>query len=798
MTSPLRKRLQILLAVLSVLAALAVIAAVVAYVWLRGSLPQLDGQRALIGLSAPVRIERDAQGVPRISGATRRDVARATGFLHGQERFFQMDLLRRRAAGELAEIFGVNALELDKQARLHRFRANAAIVVAALPPAHRAVLDAYVAGVNAGLTALTRQPWEYYALRVAPALWSAEDSILCSYAMWFDLQDSRANFELSTRALHDAFGGATSAFFAPRGTEHDAALDGSVFPAPELPPLRFNPGEPTTISAVAALETEALLPGSNSFAVSGAHTATGAAILANDPHLGLSVPNIWYRAALEWRDADGATHLVVGGALPGSPAIIIGSNRHVAWGFTNAYIDTVDVVIVETFVGLQYRTPNGWRNLEERTDIIKVKGAEPVTLITNWTEWGPLIGDMKDGYSYAMRWTAHDPAATNLGILDFETARSVGEVMRLVPSVGMPNNNLLAADTAGAIAWTVTGVVPQRVGFDGRLPASWAYGDRKWAGALAPAEVPAVVNPADGLLWTANNRIIGGADYAKLGDSGYANGFRAGAIRDDLRALAASGRKINETDLLGVQLDDRGRFLDRWRELLLRVLNDEAVVKKKERGELRTFAEQWNGQAAIDSAGYRIIRAFRQHVGERTLAPFVARPQIRFERFSFGRFMTEDAVWRLVNEQPARLLNPDHRSWESLLLAAADDVLADAEKAKTPLSRFTWGARNTLRMQHPISRLVPRWIGGWFDMPADPLPGDSNVPRVQSPTFGASHRFVVTPGREAEGIFHMPGGQSGHPLSPHYSAGHDAWVKGERTPLLPGPVTHTLTLSSEK
>ncbi len=795
MTSPLRKRLQILLSLLSVLAALALIAAMAAYVLLRGSLPQLDGQRALAGLAAPVRIERDAHGVPRITGATRLDVARATGYLHGQERFFQMDLLRRRGAGELAEIFGAAAADLDRQARLHGFRANAGRVVASLSPAHRAVLDAYVSGVNAGLVGLARQPWEYYALRVAPAPWTAEDSVLCSYAMWFDLQDSRANFELSTRALKDAFGSAALAFFAPRGTEHDAALDGSLFPAPELPPLRLTPAEQTTVSAATPLDVETDFPGSNSFAVSGAHTATGAALLANDPHLGLSVPNTWYRAALEWRDANGATQTVVGGTLPGAPTVIIGSNQHVAWGFTNAYIDTVDVVVVETYVDLQYRTPTGWRDIEERTELIKVKGGEPVALITRWTEWGPLIGEMAKGYSYALRWTAHDPAATNLGILDFETARSVSDVLRLAPAVGMPNNNLLVADTAGAIAWTVIGVVPRREGFDGRLPSSWAYGDRRWAGWLPAAEVPAVVNPADGLLWTANNRIVGGADYEKLGDGGYDKGFRGGAIRDDLRALASKGRKITEADLLGVQLDDRGRFLDRWRELLLRVLSDEAVAKKKKRGELRALAESWHGHAAVDSAGYRIIRTFRLRVAERTLAPFAARPQNRFERFSFARFMTEDAVWRLVNEQPTRLLNPEHRTWDSLLLAAADDVLAEAEKSNVPLAHFTWGARNTLRMQHPISRFVPRWIGSWFDMPADPLPGDSNVPRVQSPTFGASHRFVVTPGREADGIFQMPGGQSGHPLSAHYRAGHAAWIKGERSPILPGPAAHTLTLT---
>jgi penicillin G amidase len=792
--SLLRPRLSALLSVLSVLLALAVAAAGWFWWQMRGSLPQLDGSQALAGLAAPVRVVRDAQGVPTLSGASRLDVARAMGYLHAQDRFFQMDLQRRRAAGELAELFGPAALELDKSARLHGFRRTARAALTLLPAADQAVLEAYSAGVNAGLAALARKPWEYLVLRTEPVAWRPEDSFLCVYAMWFDLQDSTGAHERKLRALQQAFGTEAMEFLAPVGDSHDAALDGSVTPAAPLPPLlRLKRPEPGT--ATLWDNGADLLPGSNNFAVDGAHTATGVGLLANDMHLGLGVPHIWYRAVLEWSDAAGP-HRVAGVTLPGVPAVVAGSNGHIAWGFTNSYIDTTDVVILETdsIAQNQYLTSHGYVYLDERTEPIAVKGQAPVSFTARWSEWGPVIAGPEKGRYLALAWTAHHPEATNYNLQHFETVTTVDEAIALAHRTGMPNQNLLVADTSGRIGWTVTGLVPRRVGFDGRQPVSWAYGDRHWDGWLSADEVPAVTAPADGVLWTANNRVVGGAALAKVGEGGYDDGLRAGAIRDDLLTLARSGRKAAPADLLAIQLDDRGRYLDRWQKLLLSVLDDAAVAKQPARGALRTLARGWQGHASIDSAGYRILRAFRIHVQERTLAPFREAAEDEYAGFNFNALPIEDVVWRLVEEKPARLLNPANASWESLLLAAADDVTADIKQAGVSPEQFTWGARNTLAMQHPFSRFLPHFLGAFLDMPAQPLPGDSKMPRVQGPRFGASERMVVSPGREAEGIFEMPGGQSGHPLSPFYRAGHQAWVRGEPAPFLPGPAAHTLLL----
>jgi penicillin amidase len=740
-------------------------------------------------------VERDALGVPTITGATRADVARALGFSHAQDRFFQMDLLRRSGAGELAELFGPAALSLDKFHRTHAFRTTARKAVASMPENQRAVLDAYVAGVNAGLAALPRPPWEYALLRTAPQPWRAEDSALVVYAMWFDLQDASARLERSLQAMRETLGQSATDFFAPRGNSWDAALDGSLFPAPALPRLVVDRAAETETAARPTAEKAHI--GSNSFAVAGRHGQGGAAFIANDMHLNLNLPHIWYRAVMRWTDAAGTARRLVGVTLPGVPVMVVGSNGSIAWGYTNSYIDTMDVVTVEveSIAQTYYRTPHGFVELEHRPEVIQVKGEAPVTLDTLWTEWGPVIGKAVKNRFPALRWNAHDPESTNLAALDLEVATSVEDAVAIAHRMGMPNQNLVVADRTGRIAWTLTGRIPKRVGFDGRFPVSWAYGDRRWDGWLGDDEVPVVMNPDEGLLWTANQRLVGGDTYAKLGDSGYDDGPRGRQIRDDLRALVARGRPATPTDLLGVMLDDRAVFLARWQELLAGVLNDDAVARKAARGDLREVVRQWNGRASIDSAAYRVVRAFRAHVTRRALEPFIEPVRAVYADLDSRDFLHEDAVWRLVHEKPAKLLGPKYPTWDELLLAAADDVLADIDQAGTSPAKFTWGSLNELRMRHPFSRVLPGPVGSFLDMPVQQLPGGADMPRVQNPSFGQSERLVVSPGREEEGLFHMPGGQSGHPLSPYYSAGHAAWAEGRPTPLLPGKAEHVLTLT---
>jgi penicillin G amidase len=787
-----------------VLVLLGVVAAVVAgaSLWarhqLRASLPQLEGGRIVPGLAAAVRVERDALGVPRIVGQNRLDVARATGFLHAQDRFFQMDLLRRRAAGELAELFGAAALDIDKKTRVHRFRHVAEREAAASHPEDKAIIEAYAAGVNEGLAALGAPPFEYLLLRVAPKPWKPEDTILVSLAMFLDLQDEAGQTESSLGVLHDMTPPELEAFLAPPGTEWDVPIVGEAFqppPAPSAAVLDLRKSPPVVLPKAASLaRVDGPLLGSNNWAVAGAYTVHGGALVADDMHLGIRVPNTWYRASFEWPDAarPGQSHQVTGVTLPGTPAVIVGSNTFVAWGFTNTEGDWSDLVVIEPDPSDKeaYRTPAGSRRFEHASETIAVKGGADVKLDVVGTIWGPVIDHDHLGRARAHAWVPHEPGGVNLALLGLEHARTLEDAMAVANVSGAPAQNFTCADRTGRIGWTVMGRMPRRVGFAGRLPTSWADGTKRWEGWLDPAEYPRVIDPPLGRIWTANNRVVSGEMLATMGDGGYDLGARAGQIK---RALVALDR-ASEPDMLKVQLDDRALFLARWRDLLLRLLTEAAVGTNANRSEARRLVDTWGGRAAVDSAGYRIVRGFRLETASQVMGALTAACKKADDRFDWGdQRQWEAPLWTLVTERPAHLLNPVYPSWDAQLLNALDETLARLTKDGGVLADHTWGERNTAAFHHPLSLAVPA-LGRFLDLPADRLPGDSNLPRYQSPGAGASERMVVSPGHEASGLFHMPGGQSGHPLSPHYGDGHAAWVTGQPTPFLPGPALHVLTL----
>lgn len=757
------------------------------------------------GLSAPVRIERDGLGVPTIRGASRLDVAAALGFLHAQERFFQMDLLRRRAAGELAEIVGPAALPMDREMRVHRFRAAARRVIASDSPEGQALVEAYTAGVNAGLAALGAKPFEYLALRVDPVPWKPEDTILAAHAMFIELHDPDASRESAVGLLHDMLPHALADFLDPPGTEWDAPLLGGPFVVPPIPgPEVFDLRTAPKAAAVKMRqdwrepepEGETAL-GSNNWAVAGSHTATGAAIVADDMHLGISVPNTWYRASFVWPSADGSSeHRVTGVTLPGGPTLVVGSTGHVAWAYTNTQGDWNDLVVIEVDAKdtESYRTPEGLRRFEHHKEAIHVKGERDVVLDVAETIWGPVLDKDHRGRPRALRWTAYDREAVNSGLLRLETARNLDEALALANQAGIPPQNFVCGDATGRIGWTIIGRIPHRVGFDGRLPSSWADGSRRWEGWLPPEEYPRIVNPSSGRIWTANSRVVEGEMLARVGEGGYDLGARQGQIRDDLLVL----EKATIEDMLRIQLDDRALFLTRWRDLLLRVLTPEAVARDSRRAEFRTHVERWGGRASVDSVGYRLVRAYRHFLAEEVFGALTARCKAADSRFDYTdqvwRF--EGPLWALASERPAHLLDSRYRNWDEQLTAAVDRTIENLLKGGGTLADRTWGERNTTRIQHPLSRAVPL-LSRWLDMPRLALPGDSHMPRFQSPSAGASQRMAVSPGREAEGYFHMPVGQSGHPLSPHFGDGHAAWAKGQATPFLPGPTVHVLTLRPE-
>lgn len=814
MTPATSQRLRLLASVLTVLLVAALLAGGGFYLALRASLPPLDGEHRLPGLTGAVAIERDALGVPSIRATTRADAARALGWLHGQDRFFQMDLLRRNAAGELSALVGARALSRDRAHRRHGFRSVAEKALARLPAAERALLEAYTAGVNAGLASLGARPFEYLVQRVAPEPWTPVDSMLAIYSMTLDLQDNEGRRELTRMTLRDQFGLEGLAFFDPTMTSDDAALDGSTAPTAPIPSARVLNLRPKKAAAWTPPDSAfdafpfirpdpETVVGSNAFAVAGARTATGGALLAGDMHLGLNVPGVWYRVQLEWQEGS-VTRRVVGAGLPGMPAVVVGSNGRVAWAFTNSQIDVADLVVVEQPSGLEdwYHAPGQPDDLkfEPRTEVIRVKGGDDVKLETKWTIWGPVVGKDEQGRPLALRWTIHDPAAADMRFLGLEAADTIAAAVAAVRGAGTPALNCVLADRAGDIAWTIAGRIPDRRGFDGRLPVSWMYGDRTWQGLLAPEKTPVVathaeqipgaIPAADAFLWSANQRQIGGAALKVLGDGGYTRPYRAAQIRDRLAQLT----QATPRDLLAIQLDDRALFQAFWHAQLLATLTPEAVAQRPARSRLKAAVEKWEGRASIEAVSYRLVREFRLAVQGRMFRPMFAGCVEANPKFNWGNLTLEPATRALLKERPLHLLAPEYASWDDLLLAAADEVIEQMERQNGTLAKATWGRRNTLQMKHPFAAGLPNWLPNWLGMPAEPLPGSEDMPNAQTPTHGASQRMVVSPGREQEGIYHQPGGQSGHPLSPYFRAGHAAWVTGEPTPLLPGAAEHRVAL----
>jgi penicillin amidase len=659
------------------------------------------------------------------------------------------------------------------------------------------MMKAYSEGVNEGLAALKAKPWEYAILRLEPRKWEPEDVALVSYAMTLDLQDSTGRYVRSLGAIRDELGPASLAFFAPLMTPGDAALDGSTSAPAAIPPaseidLRKRDAGAVAMSAVGEADLERGSPGSNSMAVSGSLAAGGSALVANDTHLRLSVPNIWYRMSLRWPGHD-----ETGLTLPGTPSLVAGSTGKIAWGFTNSNAGTSDIIVVDPGAYPEfYHGPKGSGVLqfETRREVVAVRGSAPETMEFKWTVWGPVVGQAPEGRSLVLHWTADDPMATNLGIFALEEARDTPEAIRIAHTMGIPAQNFIVADSAGTIGWTLSGMLPNRIGYDGRLPVKWSFGDRRWDGFLAPDRVPSIVAPASGTLWTANNRTAGGEALEELGDAGYDVPARARQIEGGLDALVKLSRPLVPKDLLGIQLDDRALMLERWHTLLVSALGANPGATTAARSELLEAARDWTGRAEVASAGYRIVRAFRFAVAKRVFDPIFAPCVDACPDFLWTRLNYEQPLESLVDARPAHLLDPSYKSWDELFLAAADDVAKSLAADHVKPAEATWGRRNTARIEHPFARGLPRWAAHWLSMPSVELPGDSNMPRVIEPSFGASERFAVSPGHESEGIFEMPGGECANPLSPYFRAGFDAWANGDPTPFLPGPAVHTLSM----
>lgn len=757
------------------------------------SLPRMDGEMKLPGLAAPAAVEFDGLAIPTVDARSRTDAYRALGLLHARDRLFQMDLIRRKAAGRLAEIFGEKALPVDRAQRVYQFGKAAEAIVAHLPAEQKAVLLAYTEGVNAHIRSAKEFPPEFRFLHYRPEDWRPEDSLLVALGMFQTLSDQERDERMLT-AMERLLPPEVTAFLTPDTDEYTETLVGGD--------ESRRPPRPVPAEAIAKLIGEAdgrklgLSPvqpeppsvGSNNWAVNGTKTADGRAMIADDMHLPLGVPNVWYRARLRYAGRD-----IAGVTLPGVPLIVVGSNGRVAWGFTNVDGDFLDLVKLETnpVNPSEYRAPEGWRRFEAHNDTIAVKDGQPATVALKSTLWGPVLPEPLLGEAVALRWTALDPKAVNLGLLDMDGADTLETAMAVLNRAGAPPQNVVLADDRGRIGWTYMGFFPKRRGLDGSVSLSWADGRAGWDGYIPPEALPRLIDPPGGYLATANNRLLGKGYPYVVGHS-FSHGYRAYRIRQQLAAKP----RLTEQDLLALQLDTTSEFYEFYRRLALSLLDGETTRKDPALAEAESVIRQWNGRLDPDSTGIGILVRWRKDLAQAVFAPLVSRCAAAEPEFAYRWREQETPLRALLSERiPATLPDRRYADWRSFLLDTLRRSIVDLkqEYGATVLEDLTWGRVNAVRIRHPFSRAVE--AAGWvLDMPETPGACNSFCLKVLHDVHGASERLVVSPGHPEDGILHMPGGQSGHPLSAHYRDQQGAWMAGRPLPFLPGQGEHRLRL----
>lgn len=777
-------------------------------------------ERSIVGIRAAVEVSFDRYAVPVIVAETLEDAVFLQGYLHARDRFVAMDLARRFAAGELAEVIGPLALGQDEGQRLLQGRSVARAALAALRPDDRAVLDAYTDGVNAGLASLDAPAPEYRFLQLAPKPWVAEDSFLIGLSIAQLLTDSGKS-ELAVAAAVELLPSEWIDFLRSPASRWTT----TVLPETAPPPAPAIPGpavldvrsvadagdadaSPNAMAGVLADEWALdARPGSNSWVV---RTEDGRALLANDMHLPLTVPFVWYRVSLSFNaeGPDGAERRVRldGLSLPGVPAIIAGSNGDVAWGFTNVEGDFIDYVVVEVDPADpgRYLVPGGSEPFTVVEESIAVRGGEPKRFTIRKTRWGPIVAQDALGRPLAFRWSPLDPGGLNMALLDLATAATVDEALDIAAGWRGAPQNVTVADRHGRIGWTMSGHLPLRTGFDGLVPTSWADGSRGWTGSLDGPARPRLVDPPSGRIVTANQRTLPADQAARIGPL-FAEPDRAARIEARLVehwGTSAADAALDEATLAAIQLDTTVERLARWRDLLVPALRNAAAeqsvdgtpTEQARRAEaLAELLAAWSGKADADERAVAIVDRARRFIRlELDRALFAAaaaksNPGSTPEERSalaqrLGRVPALDERYlEIVEARPIHLLPSANASWDALLVRRTIEAAA---QTKAGDSYQRWGRVNASDFGHPLAQAMPL-LATKFGIPSHDQPGHVHAVRVATPRFGASNRMVIQPGREERGLMQVPGGQSADPASPHYADLHTSWREGVPLPLQP-------------
>jgi penicillin amidase len=768
----------------------------------RSALPQLDGRLRVLGLTAPVKVIRDGHGSPVIDAANLDDLFFAQGYVTAQERWFQMDGMRRFAAGELSEVFGSDYLEHDRQQRILGLKVVAQKTVEALPTEDRSRFEAYARGVNAYLEAhRDRLPLEFRMLRYSPRPWTPEDSTLIGVQMVEDLSSSPRHALMREKILAKLGPELTADLYVnsswhdrpptvsrptldqeikgedqndDEDEDDDSGADSSVTgltPRPDVPAL---PSLPEMF-----WDERALVLGSNNWVVSGAHTVSGKPLLSNDMHLHNQMPNLWYEAHL--RCASGNFD-VAGVTLPGYPYVIVGHNQRIAWGFTNLG-PTVEDVYVETFNSDgQYLTPEGWKQPEHRREVIHTKEKPDVIVDVVLTRHGPIVTDMVPGEArkLALRWTLYDGMRSPFFAVD--SAQKWEEFRRAFSELDAPGQNVVYADVDGNIGYQATGKIPIRAAGDGSLPENGSDDAHEWIGYIPFDKLPSIFNLPTGIIATANSRITPDGFRYSLSTEWEAPWRSARIYR-----VLESGKKFSAADMLALETDIYSE-LDRFFGERLVYAVDHAKNPSIRAKAAAEILRQWDGRMIENSPAPTIAVEARQELTRLLLEPKLgAAPKDPQElettlRWKSYRWMMS-SVWleNVVQHQPKRWLPETYANYDDLLTAAVEAAIdsnpAHGSDAPQDLNSWKWGNFHPVEIQHPVYGRIPvlrRWTGPGLQ----PQSGSEYTVKAVSRSHGPSERMTVDLANLDQSTLNLVTGEAGNLLSPYYLDQWNAWYEG--------------------
>jgi penicillin amidase len=776
-----------------------VVGAIAALIWYRSaSQPQVDGKTSLAGIKAGVDIVRDAQGIPHIYAQSTDDAYFALGYVHAQDRLWQMELNRRIAAGRMAEILGSGAVDTDRFLRTLGVRRNAEAILPNLAPETRAALDAYARGVNAYLGARTGPlPPEFLISGAAsPAPWQPADSIGWQTMMAWDLGANWSQELLRMRLSQRLSLSQIDAFLPPYpGDAPVKTMDYTKL-------YRELAGTTQQLLKVSQAAPPSYVEGmgSNNWVVAGGLSETGKPLLANDPHLSLSAPALWYFAHLS---APGMN--VIGATLPGIPGVVLGRTDRIAWGFTNTAPDVQDLYIerINPANPGQYQTPEGWADFAVRREVIKVKGAADVALDVRVSRHGPVITgalpiadrapvDAKK-YAISFAWTAlrADDLTLQAGI-KLNRARNWDEFLNAAKDFASPQQNMVYADIDGNIGFVAPARVPVRKpenDLKGLAPAPGWDARYDWAGFIPFDELPRQFNPASQRVITANNKIVG-PDYPHFLTSEWSLPYRA----DRIAALLDATPKHSMESFARIQ----GDHVSLAALELLPLLRETAPRTPRARLALAALGS-WNGAMAVDRMEPLVFNAWMREASRRMFADELGEALMKdyWDQRNMHQSMVRvlkdaqgQSAWcRDVAAPPAAA----PQTCAELLSASLEDALTDLERRYGgDMAKWRWGDAHAARSEHrPFGRVAP--LAKLFDIRV-PTPGDTytvNVGRYNlrdeaepfANRHAASLRALYDLSNPENSRFIHSTGQSGNVLSPLYRNLNQRWADVAYVPM---------------